>query len=63
MNLSDVKIGQKFTTDGNKQYLKIDLEIPFGINTLTDVTCALNLENYKVVVFLNSTKVSKIIED
>lgn len=63
MNLSDVKIGQKFTTGGDKQYLKIDLEIPFGINTLTDVTCALNLENYKVVVFLNSTEVNKILED
>ena len=63
MNLSDIKIGQTFTTGGDTIYLKIDLEIPFGINTLTDVTCALNLENYKVVVFLNSTKVNKIIRD
>ena len=63
MNLSDVKIGQKFTVGSDTIYLKIDLEIPFGINTLADVTCALNLKNYKVVVFLNSTKVDKIVED
>ena len=63
MNLNDVKIGQKFTAGSDTIYLKIDLEIPFGINTLADVTCALNLETYKVVVFLNSTEVNKIIED
>lgn len=63
MNINDVKIGQTFTAGDDTRYLKIDLEIPFGINTLTDVTCALNLENYKVVVLLNSTKVNKIIRD
>ena len=63
MTLEDIKIGEKFLSNGNS-YLKINFDLSkVSLTTKYDgFVCALDLNTYKIVCFNKSTEITSINE-